>query len=117
VKATLVEFPGDKPVQQQSPEMRKSSNRLGFSVRELAPAQLKSLGIEYGLIVEGVANAGPGTQVQRGDIIMAINNTYFKSLDEFNAIVQKQPQGSVVAVLVRRGDAALYIPVRVGSEK
>jgi hypothetical protein len=48
---------------------------------------------------------------------MAINNTYFKSLDEFNAIVQKQPQGSVVAVLVRRGDAALYIPVRVGSEK
>jgi hypothetical protein len=41
---------------------------------------------------------------------------YFKSLDEFNRTLQKQATGSVVALLVRRGDAALYIPVRVGSE-
>ena len=117
VKATLAEFAGESVAQQNTPEVRKSFNRLGLNVRELAPAQRKSLGIEYGLIVEGVANTGPNTQVQRGDIIMAINNAYFKSLDEFNAIVQKQPPGSVVALLVRRGDAALYIPVRVGSEK
>jgi hypothetical protein len=30
--------------------------------------------------------------------------------------VQRQASVSVVALLVRRGDAALYIPVRVGGE-
>ena len=115
VKATLAEFPTEDVAQQQSPEMRKSSNRLGLTVRELAPPQRKALGIEYGLIVEGVS-PGPNMQVQRGDIIIAVNNVYFKSLDEFNRTVQKQAPGSVVALLVRRGDAALYIPVRVGSE-
>jgi serine protease Do len=116
VKATLAEFPSDNVAQQQSPEARKSSNKLGLVVRELAPPQRKALGIEYGLIVESVANPSPSTQVQRGDIIIAVNNIYFKSLDEFNRIVQQQPTGGIVALLVRRGDAALYIPVRVGPE-
>ena len=117
VKATLTEFPNDEVAQQQqSPEMRKSSNKLGLMVRELAPAQRKALGIEYGLIVENVASPGPNMQVQRGDIIIAVNNVYFKGLEEFNRTVQKQPPGSVIALLVRRGDAALYIPVRVGNE-
>ncbi|HEY0338781.1 MAG TPA: PDZ domain-containing protein, partial [Burkholderiales bacterium] len=116
IKATLVEFPSDNIAQQQSPEGRKSSNKLGLVVRELAPPQRKALGIEYGLIVESVANPSPSTQVQRGDIVIAVNNIYFKSLDEFNRIVQQQPAGGIVALLVRRGDAALYIPVRVGAE-
>jgi serine protease Do len=116
VKATLAEFPSDNVAQQQSPETRKSSNKLGLVVRELAPSQRKALGIEYGLVVESVANPNPSTQVQRGDIVIAVNNIYFKSLEEFNRIVQQQPAGGIVALLVRRGDAALYIPVRVGAE-
>jgi serine protease Do len=116
VKAILAEFPSDNVAQQQSPETRKSSNKLGLAVRELAPQQRKALGIEYGLIVESVANPSPSTQVQRGDIIIAVNNIYFKSVEEFNRIVQQQPAGGIVALLVRRGDAALYIPVRVGAD-
>jgi serine protease Do len=116
VKAILAEFPSDNVAEQQSPETRKSSNKLGLTVRELAPQQRKALGIEYGLVVESVANPSPSTQVQRGDIIIAVNNIYFKSVEEFNRIVQQQPAGGIVALLVRRGDAALYIPVRVGAD-
>ena len=115
--ATLGEFESETVAQQQSPGTRKSSNRLGLVVRELAPAQRKALGIEYGLIVESITNPSPSTQVQRGDIIIAVNNVYFKSVDEFNRIVQQQAAGAIVALLVRRGDAALYIPVRVGDGK
>jgi serine protease Do len=117
VKATLAEFPSDNVAQQQAPEAQKSSNRLGLAVRELTPTQRKSLGIDYGLIVEAIGNATSGMQVQRGDIIIAVNNVYFKSIDEFNRLVQQQPAGAIVALLVRRGDAALYIPVRVGDAK
>jgi len=61
-------------------------------------------------------SSGQGGQVQRGDIIIAVNNIYFKSIDEFNRIVQQQPVGGIVALLVRRGDAALYIPLRVAAK-
>ena len=115
VKATLGEFASETVAQQQSaPDSKQTSNKLGLTLRELAPAQRKALGIEYGLVVENTS--GQGGQIQRGDIIIAINNVYFKSLDEFNRIVQQQPAGGLVALLVRRGDAALYIPLRIGSE-
>ena len=115
VKATLAEFPAETMAQQASPEARQATNRLGLTVRELAPAQRKSLGIEYGLVVEGMSGQAAG-QIQRGDIIMAINNVYFKSAEEFQRILQQQPAGSVVALLVRRGDAALFIPIKIGAE-
>jgi serine protease Do len=114
VKATLSEFPSETLAQQAPLDPRRSANRLGLVVRELAPAQRKALGIEFGLLVEDAS--GPAGQLQRGDIILAVNNVYFKSLEEFNRLVQQQPAGGIVALLVRRGDAALYIPVRVGAK-
>jgi serine protease Do len=114
IKATLAEFPSETVAQQTQPENRQSSDRLGLVVRELSPAQRKALGIEYGLLVED--SSGQGGQVQRGDIILAVNNIYFRNIDEFNRIVQQQPAGAIVALLVRRGDAALYIPLRVGGK-
>ncbi len=117
VKATLAEFPTDAATAQQSSpdgKQAQASNRLGLTVRELAPEQRKALGIGYGLLVEGVA--AQTSQIQRADIIIAVNNVYFRSVDEFNRIVQQQPTGGIVAVLVRRGDAALYIPIRIGAE-
>lgn len=116
VKTTLAEFASENLAQQQAPETRKSSNRLGLTVRELSPAQRKALGIEYGLVVEAVANPRPDVQIQRGDIIIAVNNAFFRNLEDFNRLLQKQPAGSIVALLVRRGDTALYIPVQVGAE-
>jgi serine protease Do len=111
LKATLVEVSSETVAQERPAEPRQASSRLGIVVRELAPAQRKALGIEYGLLVEDAS--GPGAQLQRGDIILAVNNVYFKSLVEFNRLLQQQPAGGIVALLVRRGDAALYIPVRV----
>jgi serine protease Do len=114
VKATLAEFSSETLAQQQAPETTKSSNRLGLVVRELTPPQRKALGLEYGLVVEAISSPRPDIQLQRGDIIIGASNAYFRSLDEFNRFLQKQSAGNTVALLVRRGDAALYIPVRVG---
>ena len=114
LKATLGEFPSEKVAQQSAPEAKQSANRLGLVVRELAPAQRKALGIEYGLVVESVSGPAAG-QLQRGDIVMAVNNVYFKSLDEFNSLLKQQPAGGMVALLVRRGDAALYVPIPIGE--
>jgi len=114
VKATLAEFASETVAQQSAPDAKQAPNKLGLTVRELAPAQSKALGIDYGLVVE--STTGQNGQIQRGDIILAVNNVYFKSLQEFNRLVQQQPAGGLVALLVRRGDAALYIPVRVAGD-
>ncbi len=119
INATVGEFQPEKVAQQQQPSSGASgtTNTLGLTVRELAPAQRKTLGVDYGLVIEGVQGPAQAAKLQRGDIILAINNMYFKSIDEFNKIVQQQPSGSVVALLVRRGDAALYVPLRVGADR
>ena len=114
VKTTLAEFASETVAQQSAPDAKQAPNKLGLTVRELAPAQRKALGIDYGLVVE--STTGQNGQIQRGDIILAVNNVYFKSFQEFNRLVQQQPAGGLVALLVRRGDAALYIPVRVGGD-
>ncbi|MGZ8231448.1 MAG: DegQ family serine endoprotease [Burkholderiales bacterium] len=116
VKATLGEFPAEMAAQQSSPSTRKSSNRLGLTLRELPPAQRNAIGVQYGLVVEAVEGPAQAAQLQRGDIILAINNVYFKNIEEFNKAVQQQAPGGIVALLIRRGDASLFVPVRVGPE-
>ena len=67
-------------------------------------------------ILVGAVLVEKGDKHPDGDIIIAVNNVYFQSLEQFNRIVQQQQPGGIVALLVRRGDAALYIPIRVGGD-
>jgi serine protease Do len=49
-----------------------------------------------------------------GDVIVAVNQRSFKSVEEFNKLIDEAQKGESVALLVRRGEGALYIPVEVG---
>jgi serine protease Do len=89
--------------------------QLGIAVSELPPAARRALGVDYGLVVEelqaGVAQAG----LQRGDVIVAVNGQRFGSLQEFQRQLAQAPAGGSVALLVRRGEASLFVPVPVGK--
>lgn len=37
-----------------------------------------------------------------------------KSLEDFNRLIAEQKSGDSVALLVRRGEATVYVPVEVG---
>jgi serine protease Do len=116
IDATLGDFQPEKTAQRQTSEPPRNTGGLGLTVRELPPAQRKALGVDFGLVVEAAQGAAQAAKVQRGDVILAINNMYFRSIEEFNKIVQQQPSDGIVALLIRRGDAALYVPVRLASE-
>jgi serine protease Do len=92
-----------------------SAGKLGISVSELPPPARRQLGVDYGLVVEGVQSSAGASPLQPGDVIVAVNNERFKSLDEFQRLVGGAEPGSTVALLVRRGDATLYVPVPVGK--
>jgi serine protease Do len=72
--------------------------------------------VDYGLVVEDVAG-GPAARspIQPGDVILAVNQDRFRSLEEFKRLIAQRKKGESVALLVRRGDSALYVPIELGA--
>jgi S1-C subfamily serine protease len=49
------------------------------------------------------------------NVIIAVENTNLTSLRQFGEIIAEKKPGTQVALLVRRGDASLYVAVQVGA--
>ena len=112
VKFTAAELVAEAKAAKPEPEKATRPNRLGLVVSELPPAQRKQLGIEYGLVVER-ADASK-TPLRPGDVIVGVGRERFSSLEDFNRLIEEQKQGDTVALLVKRGEATVYVPVEVG---
>ena len=112
VAATLGEMPSDSAAARPSASPQSPPNTLGLVVSELPPPARKALGVEYGLVVEAVEGAAD-TPVRRGDIILGVNQEKLTSLEQFNRLLAQQKAGGAVALLVRRGDDLLYVPMKV----
>ena len=85
--------------------------RLGVAVRPLTADEKRSGELE-GVVVQDVAGAAERAGVQAGDVIVAVNNTPVKSVDELKSLISKS--GKTVALLVQRNDARIFIPVTLG---
>ena len=95
----------------------KMISRLGIAVNELSKDQLQELQIEGGLLVEKVSGSAPrAAGLQQGDLLLAIGNIPIRSLKQFNGILKKVAKGRNVALLVRRGDAASYVAIRLDEK-
>jgi serine protease Do len=64
------------------------------------------------LVVEQSSGPAAKAGVEPGDIILALNSTPVKSVNELRTMVQKA--GKVAALLVQRNDAKIFIPVELG---
>jgi serine protease Do len=93
---------------------QEKPNRLGLAVRELPTEDRKALGVDYGLIVVDVTRQAGAVPIQPGDVIVAVNQRRFASIEEFNRLIAEPRKGETVALLVRRGESAVYVPVEVG---
>jgi membrane-associated protease RseP (regulator of RpoE activity) len=91
-----------------------SWNALGLQVREVPSATLKALDVPYGLMVTKVRSPANRTRILPGDVIVGVNQTRFHSQEEFNKLLAAR-SGGMLALLVRRLDADLYIAFGAGS--
>jgi len=94
----------------------QSVSRLGLSVSELNEAQKAELKVEGGLLVEDVKGAAARSELQRGDVIMAIGNVEIHSIEQFNEVLKKVPQGRNIALLVRRSEGTIYVPIKLDEK-
>jgi serine protease Do len=101
-----------KTSKENAPKMKP--NRLGLAVRELPAEERKALGVDYALVVIEVARPNAAMPILPGDVIVAVNQRSFKSIEEFNKLIADAQKGQTIALLVRRGEGALYVPMEVG---
>jgi len=97
--------PGGKP--------SDTVSRFGMTLSEPTAEQRNQLKISGGVLVEDAQGAAARAGIRRGDIILAVNNQDVKSLEQFGQLMGKFEKGRIVALLVRRGPNALYIPFRI----
>jgi serine protease Do len=116
LSATVGEFPSEAKSASRQEATKQASSDLGLSVTELPAEGRKALGVEYGLIVaEVTGGAAARSSLQPGDVIVAVGADKFSSLEEFKKLVARHKKGDSVALLVRRGEGALYVPLEIGA--
>lgn len=88
-------------------------NRIGLGLRNLDADQKNAAGVDHGILVAKVRGAVLQSQLAEGDIILALNHTEITSVDQFNDQISEIPRGNTVALLIRRGNNSVYIPIKV----
>ena len=116
ISVQMAEPPADRNGVVKAASQDKGANRLGLLLRELNPEQRKQLGVPGGLLVEGVRDAAAQAGLRPGDVILAVNNIDVTTVAQFNQVLAQYPKGRNVALLVRRGNAMSYVPIRVDDK-
>jgi serine protease Do len=86
--------------------------KLGLAVRPLTPDEKKELNGATGVVVEQVAGPAARAGLRPGDLITAVNGQAVKSVEELRSLVEKSKD--TVALLVRRGEASIFVPIDAG---
>lgn len=89
-----------------------SHGKLGVAVHVLTPDEKSESKLNSGLVVDEASGPAARAGIEAGDVIVAVNGTPVKSVDQLRQIVDQQ--STRVAVLIQRGDARIFIPVKLG---
>lgn len=111
---TVGEVPPEKSAQRPSTG-GKATNSLGLLLRELTPDQKQKLKVRNGLLVDDAQGTSARAGIRRGDVIIAMNNNELKSVEQFNQMLSQFAKGRNVALLVKRGDGAIYVPLKING--
>ncbi|EIJ47134.1 periplasmic trypsin-like serine protease [Herbaspirillum sp. GW103] len=114
VTVTVVELEADKPKQAEEKKAKPDNapNALGLVVSDLSDAQKKDLKVDNGVLVEAVSGAAAAAGIRPGDVIQRLNEVDINDSKQFAQLVTKLDAKKRAAVLVRRGDASQFVPLR-----
>jgi serine protease Do len=116
IAVTIVELDSDKSAKKPAPPKPKAeqpaTNALGLSVSDLSDAQKREMRIDGGVLVDEAEGLAARAGVRAGDVILQLNNTDVKDARQFNAAAARVDLNKGAALLVRRGETALYVVLR-----
>ncbi|NMM86870.1 peptidase [Rhodococcus sp. SRB_17] len=103
---------GDKAAKAERTAQAADQGKLGLALRPLATEEKREAGVDSGLLIEDASGPAANAGVQGGDVLLAINGTPARSVDQVRAAVAKA--GKTVALLVLRDGNKIFVPVRIG---
>ncbi len=89
-----------------------NGGKLGLAVRPLTPQEKSQANTQNGVMVERAVGPAAQAGLQPGDVVIAANGAAVTSVDDLRNAVEKSK--GHIALLVQRGDARIFVPVRVG---
>jgi serine protease Do len=88
------------------------NGKLGLALRPLQPQERREAAVESGLLIEDAGGPAALAGVQAGDVLIAINGTPAKSVEQVREVVTKADKS--VALLIQRDGDRIFVPVRIG---
>jgi serine protease Do len=108
---------GELKEEKETEAVSESKPRLGMTVEEITPEIMKNyrLSESSGLVVVDVENGSPAAEagLREGDVILEVDQKPVKALDEFNRKMESYKQGDTLLLLVKRGEATVFLTLKV----
>lgn len=112
---TVGEMPDDLTASVRTGDNIEKS--LGLTVQEINPRLKMELGIDEdkGVVVTGVEEGSLAYDagIRQGDVILEVNKRPIQNLDDYRRAVETFKAGKSALFLVKRGQAAIYVAIRV----
>jgi serine protease Do len=117
VALTIGEMPEEKPARAEpQPVPDQAHETLGMALQELTPRERRALGVDYGLkVLEVSAAPAARSALAAGDVIVGVGEQRIRSREQFDRLLAAQPKEEPLALLVRRGEAALYVALELAG--
>jgi serine protease Do len=110
-RVTVGEMPSDRVAAAPTDE-QTSPTKLGVVVRPLSEQERSASRVDGGVVVEQADGAAARAGIRPGDVILAFGNEKVQSPEQLRNLVEKA-KGNV-ALLVKREEATIYVPIRIG---
>lgn len=91
----------------------QNQGKLGLALRPLQPDEERESGINGGLLVQQASGPSAIAGVQQGDVLISVNGTPVKNIDQVRSAIAKSEKKSV-ALLIQRGEDKIFVPVNLG---
>ena len=111
VSATLGDANEKSPLVAEA-KQAVGKGKLGLVLRPLQPQEKREAGLANGLVVEDVTGPAALAGVQPGDVLVAVNGTPVKSIEQVRNLIAKSDKS--VALLIQRDGDQIFVPVRLG---
>ena len=112
LRVTVGEMPAEKVAAAATGGESAKPAKLGVAVRPLSAEERKTLDVDAGVVVEQVDGPAAKAGIRQGDVILAFGAAKVENPEQLKKLVDKASGN--VPVLVRRDEATIYVPVRIG---